>query len=111
MQEADDNMLLNLGQTSMCRTSSVRSRAGHALSKSLEATRYQSQYEDEISELRGQIAALETKNRKYLEIIGLTVSEQQADLKLQVEAARESLSFAKRTKRLAACDDNEGEDI
>ena len=96
MQEADDNMLLNLGQTSMCRTSSVRSRAGHALSKSLEATRYQSQYEDEISELRGQIAALETKNRKYLEIIAMTAGEQQEEMELQMEAAKEAVALSKR---------------
>ena len=96
MQEADDNMLLNLGQTSMCRASSVRSRAGHALSKSLEATRYQSQYEDEISELRGQIAALETKNRKYLEIIAMTAGEQQEEMELQMEAAKEAVALSKR---------------
>ena len=96
MQEADDNMLLNLGQTSMCRTSSVRSRAGHALSKSLEATRYQSQYDDEISELRGQIAALETKNRKYLEIIAMTAGEQQEEMELQMEAAKEAVALSKR---------------
>ena len=81
----ENNVLLNLGNQSLCRTNSIRSRAG--LSKSLEATRFQSQYEDEINELRGQISALETKNRKYLEIIGMTAGEQQENMKLQMEAA------------------------
>ena len=51
------------------------------------------------------------KNQKYLEIIGLTATEQHEDVKLKMEAAQNSLSFAKRTKRFASKENNDGEDI
>ena len=68
-------------------------------------------YESEIKELREQNADLEMKNQKYLEIIGLTATEQHEDVKLKMEAAQNSLSFAKRTKRFASKENNDGEDI
>ena len=53
------NINVNLNNLSMCRTNSVRSRAANHFSKSLEVTRFQSQYEEEINELREQIITLE----------------------------------------------------
>jgi len=44
------------------------------------------------------MAALELKNKKYLEIIGMTASEQQENMRLQMEAAQEALTFTKRAK-------------
>ena len=73
----EDNVQLNLLPAQMCRTTSARTRAATHTTKSLELSHLQSQYEEEINELRGQIAALETKNRKYLEIIGMTAGENQ----------------------------------
>ena len=59
-----------------------------------------SKFEDEIKELREQNTVLESKNKKYLDIIGMTASEQQENMRLQVEAAQEALSFSKRAKGL-----------
>ena len=68
----DDNLL----QMSMCRTNSVKSRDNNVtFSKSVEVAALQTSYDQEISGLRGQITSLETKNKKYLEIIGMTASE------------------------------------
>ena len=99
--EEEPLLLLN---ASMVRTNSVKSRATIGLnqSKSQDITALARKYESEIKELREQNEDLEMKNRKYLEIIGLTATEQHEDLKLKMEAAQKSLSFAKRTKRLAA---------
>ena len=77
--EGDANLLQNM---SMCRTNSVRSRLGGSISKSLEVTQIQTKYEAEINELREHKVKLETKNKKYLEIIGMTAGEQQENLKL-----------------------------
>ena len=64
-------------------------------------------------ELREQSAALEIKNKKYLEIIGMTASQQQEDILLQIEAAQEALTFTKRAKRLSTGENSRenGEDI
>ena len=64
-------------------------------------------------ELREHNAALEIKNKKYLEIIGMTASQQQEDIMLQIEAAQEALTFTKRAKRLSSAENNcgNGEDI
>ena len=85
----------------MSKTGSIRSRTtiGGNQSKSHDISMLGSKYESEINELRDYIKALETKNRKYLEIIGMTASEQQENMKLQVEAAQEALTFTKRSKR------------
>ena len=93
--EGDANLLQNM---SMCRTNSVRSRLGGSISKSLEVTQIQTKYEAEINELREHKVKLETKNKKYLEIIGMTAGEQQENLKLQMEAAQEAITFSKRAK-------------
>ena len=73
---------------SMCRTNSVKSRGNNVtFSKSVEVADLQTSYDQEISGLRGQITSLETKNKKFLEIIGMTASENQESMKLQMEAA------------------------
>ena len=82
---------------SLSRGASMRSRTG-ALSKLHEVSHLQAQYEGEITELRSQVAALELKNKKYLEIIGMTASEHQQNTRLQIEAAQEALNFSKRAK-------------
>ena len=48
--------------------------------------------------LRENVASLELKNKKYLDIIGMTASENQEDMRLQMEAAQEALNFSKRAK-------------
>jgi len=75
---------INMVRLSMSRTASVRSRAG--ASKTQEVSLLQRKYESEICELRDQVASLELKNRKYLEVIGMTASEHQQNTKLQMEA-------------------------
>ena len=74
---AEDEELL-LMNTSMVRTNSVKSRgtyAGLNHSKSHDFTALARKFEDQIVELREQNAALELKNKKYLEIIGMSASE------------------------------------
>lgn len=83
----------------LCRQSSIRSRAGHNTSKSYEVQQLNLKYEGEISGLRDQISALEMKNKKYLEIIGMTAGEHQENMKLQMEAAQDQLQFSKRAKQ------------
>lgn len=68
MTEGGDDNLLKM---SMCRTNSVRSMAA----KGLDIPMMQEKYFAEIEELRTQVSFLETKNRKYLEIIGMTAGE------------------------------------
>ena len=82
----------------MSRSVSMRSRAGHSLSRIQEVSQLQLKYEGEVEDLRRQIAELESKNKKYLEVIGMTASEQQENMKLQMEAAQEALTFTKRAK-------------
>ena len=45
----------------------------------------------ELDGLRQHIAALETENKKYFEIFGMTASEQQENMTLQMDAAHEAL--------------------
>ena len=45
-------------------------------SKSHDISIVSSKFEDEIKELREQNTVLESKNKKYLDIIGMTASEQ-----------------------------------
>ena len=75
MLESGEEALLPI---SMCRNNSVKSRATIGLnqSRSHDISALGVKYESEIKELRDYITALETKNRKYLEIIGMTASEQ-----------------------------------
>ena len=82
----------------MSRSVSMRSRVGHSLSRIQEVSHLQMKYEGEVEELRRQVADLESKNKKYLEVIGMTASEQQENMKLQMEAAQEALTFTKRAK-------------
>ncbi len=95
-----------LAKVSMSRANSVKSRCG-ALSKTQEVSHLQSKYENEIEELRQQTASLEMKNKKYLEIIGMTASEQQENMRLQIEAAQEALTFTKRAKTQQGLGQNE----
>lgn len=95
-----DEALVSLPFT-LGRVNSVRSRATIGLNQSRanEISMVSSKYETEITELREQIISLEVKNKKYLEVIGMTASEQQENMRLQVEAAQEALTFTKRARK------------
>ena len=79
-------------------TNNVWDRTNRSLntSKSHEVSALNGKFLAEVKELREQITGLDSKNKKYLEIIGMTASEQQENMKQQVEAAQEALTFTKR---------------
>ena len=97
MHEDED---VNLLQMSMCKINSRTSLINE--SKFTNATHLKSQYESEVTELRNQITGLETKNKKYLEIIGMTASENQQYINQNREAAQDAVNFTKRAKEQGA---------
>ena len=57
------------------------------------------QQEEEMQELRDQVKNLETKNKKYLEVICQTASDQE-EVKVQLDTARDAVNLSKKSKQI-----------
>ena len=67
------------------------------VSKSSEVSHLQGQFEGEIDDLRRQIANLENKNKKYLEVICSTVADEDR-IRMQLDSAQDAVTLTKQSK-------------